>query len=270
MPDPNSVEGGSGGVPPKKPAPFLFFMVKKLTTTVRIGETIVPTTIHLESRHGFRASLGKNGLILRLPTRTSQTELQEKLVWATDWLQKVFEKKPKLQLAHQPKNWKTGDEITVGKRKYFLEIDFEDRETHVAKLQNAKIILQLSRHDNPAHLQKSIKTLLSRTIAQDFLPEITARVHELNQRFFKKNIKSVSLKYNASNWGSCSTKENINLSTRLLFAPPEVVDYVIVHELAHLIEMNHSDRFWAIVGKVMPDFEAKERWLKKHGPLCDF
>ena len=245
-------------------------MVKKLTTTIRVGEAIVPATIHLESRRGFRASLGKNGLILRLPTRSTQADVQEKLVWATDWLQKLFEKKPKLKLAHQPKNWQTGDEITVGKRKYRLEIEFEDRETHAAKLQNAQISLKLSRRDSPTHLQKSIKTLLSRTIAQDFLPEITARVHELNGRFFKKNIKSVSLKYNATNWGSCSSMDNINLSTRLLFAPPEVVDYVIVHELAHLVEMNHSDRFWAVVGRVMPDYEVKEKWLKKNGALCDF
>lgn len=245
-------------------------MVKKLTTTVRVGEAIVPATIHLESRSGFRASLGRNGLILRLPARTSQADLQEKLVWATDWLQKLFEKKPKLKLAHQPKNWKTGDEITVGKRKYRLEIEFEDRETHAAKLQNAQISLKLSRRDSPTHLQKSIKTLLSRTIAQDFLPEITARVHEINQRFFKKNVKTISLKYNASNWGSCSSKDNINLSTRLLFAPPEVVDYVIIHELAHLVEMNHSDRFWAVVERVMPDYMEKEKWLKKHGSTCDF
>ena len=68
-------------------------MVKKLTTTVRVGEAIVPATIHLERRGSFRVSLGKNGLILRLPSRSTQSELQEKLVWATDWLQKVFEKK---------------------------------------------------------------------------------------------------------------------------------------------------------------------------------
>ena len=59
-------------------------------------------------------------------------------------------------------------------------------------------------------------------------------------------IKGIFLKYNHSNWGSCSHNGNINLSTRLLFAPEAVQDYVIVHELAHLVEPNHSDRFWAL------------------------
>jgi predicted metal-dependent hydrolase len=78
------------------------------------------------------------------------------------------------------------------------------------------------------------------------------------------------LKYNQTNWGSCSTRGNINLSTRLLFAPDDVIDYVIIHELAHLLEMNHSNRFWNIVKKAMPEYREKEVWLKKNGHLCDF
>ena len=57
---------------------------------------------------------------------------------------------------------------------------------------------------------------------------------------------------------------------RLLFAPPEVVDYVIIHELAHLIELNHSHRFWAEVARAMPNYEEQEAWLKKYGAACDF
>ncbi|MDV7393186.1 M48 family metallopeptidase, partial [Arthrospira platensis SPKY1] len=77
-------------------------------------------------------------------------------------------------------------------------------------------------------------------------------------------------KYNSSNWGSCSSGRNINLSTRLLFAPPAVQDYVIIHELAHLVELNHSDRFWKLVSEIMPDYEEKEKWLKEYGHLCEF
>ncbi|MCB0682671.1 MAG: M48 family metallopeptidase, partial [Saprospiraceae bacterium] len=65
-------------------------------------------------------------------------------------------------------------------------------------------------------------------------------------------------------------KRNINLSTRLLFAPPKVIDYVIIHELAHLVEMNHSRRFWDLVAAAMPDYEEQEKWLKKFGHRCDF
>ena len=102
------------------------------------------------------------------------------------------------------------------------------------------------------------------------MPEITRRVIELNRKHFQKPVKGVRLKYNHSNWGSCSRSGNINLSTRLLFAPPDVIDYVIVHELAHLVELNHSPRFWNIVEKAVPDYRDKEKWLKENRNLCDF
>ena len=118
---------------------------------------------------------------------------------------------------------------------------------------------------------KTIKKLLSRVIAKDFYPHIVRRVNELNQQFYKiPNIKSVSLKYNTSNWGSCSSTGNINLSTRLFFAPEAVIDYVIIHELAHFFEQNHSNRFWAKVAEAMPDYEVYDNWLSDHGSECDF
>jgi predicted metal-dependent hydrolase len=63
-------------------------------------------------------------------------------------------------------------------------------------------------------------------------------------------------------WGSCSASGNINFSWRLIMAPDDVIDYVILHELAHTIELNHSHRFWAIIAEVMPDYE--QRKLKLH------
>ena len=63
---------------------------------------------------------------------------------------------------------------------------------------------------------------------------------------------------------------NINISTRLLFAPDDVLEYVCIHELAHLIEHNHSQRFWMLVAQAMPDYTAKETWLKEKGDACRF
>ena len=63
-------------------------------------------------------------------------------------------------------------------------------------------------------------------------------------------------------WGSCSAKGGLNFSWRLLLAPPEAVDYVVVHELAHLVEFNHSPRFWAIVKGILPDYKARRQSLK--------
>lgn len=68
-----------------------------------------------------------------------------------------------------------------------------------------------------------------------------------------------------SRWGSCSSRGTLRFNWRLLMAPPDVLHYVAAHEVAHLLEMNHSDRFWAHVERCIPDFEVHRRWLKKHG-----
>ncbi len=66
-------------------------------------------------------------------------------------------------------------------------------------------------------------------------------------------------------WGSCSSTGNLNFNWRLILAPPAVLDYVVIHELAHRRELNHGPRFWALVAAHCPDYRAHQRWLKAHG-----
>ena len=75
----------------------------------------------------------------------------------------------------------------------------------------------------------------------------------------------IAVRCQKSKWGSCSAKGNLNFNCLLLLAPETVLDYVVVHELCHRLEMNHSPRFWARVASVLPDYEARRRWLKTHG-----
>lgn len=74
----------------------------------------------------------------------------------------------------------------------------------------------------------------------------------------------VTIKDIRSKWGSCSSKGNINLNWRLIKAPDWVADYIILHELAHTIHLNHSADFWALVGKICPDYRTAEQWLKTY------
>lgn len=76
----------------------------------------------------------------------------------------------------------------------------------------------------------------------------------------------VSVKNHRSRWASCSRGGNLNFSLLLAAAPPAVIDYVIIHELAHTVEMNHSGRFWSIVEKADPGFKEHRAWLVDHSP----
>lgn len=75
----------------------------------------------------------------------------------------------------------------------------------------------------------------------------------------------IAIREQKTRWGSCSSKGNLNFNWRLIFAPPEVLDYVVVHELAHRREMNHSKAFYNIVESVLPDYKKSRRWLRENG-----
>ena len=75
----------------------------------------------------------------------------------------------------------------------------------------------------------------------------------------------VTIRNQKSKWGSCSAKGNLNFNCLLTLCPPEVLDYVVIHELCHRKEMNHSPKFWAEVEKYAPDYQARRKWLKDEG-----
>lgn len=76
---------------------------------------------------------------------------------------------------------------------------------------------------------------------------------------------SISIRDQKTRWGSCSSRGTLSYNYRLIFAPREVLDYVVVHELCHLTYLNHSKDFWNKVASVMPDYKVHKNWLKEHG-----
>lgn len=91
---------------------------------------------------------------------------------------------------------------------------------------------------------------------------IKARLAHFNA-YYKFSYNRVSIKIQASRWGSCSIKGNLNFNYGLVKLPMHLLDYVVVHELCHLKEMNHGPKFWALVGETIPDYVAKRKELRK-------
>ena len=98
--------------------------------------------------------------------------------------------------------------------------------------------------------------------------KIAPRVR-IHARALGVDIAGVKIVDNRFRWGSCTLNDNVNLNWRLIKAPMFVIDYVIVHELAHLIEANHTPRFWNIVRTQAPTMDKAKAWLKEHGQLLE-
>jgi predicted metal-dependent hydrolase len=102
-----------------------------------------------------------------------------------------------------------------------------------------------------------------RGLAERELPPRVATLAQLHQL----SVHRVTVRNQRSRWGSCSRRRTISLNWRLIQTPEFVRDYIILHELMHLRQMNHSSRFWHEVKRVCPDYEQAERWLKQHREL---
>ena len=106
----------------------------------------------------------------------------------------------------------------------------------------------------------TVKAVL-RTKARDALDAAVTR----HARDIGRPCAAISLRDTRSRWGSCTATGKIMLSWRLIMAPAEVLDYVAAHEVAHLIEMNHSARFWRLTAQLCPDFQRHRDWLRLNG-----
>lgn len=123
---------------------------------------------------------------------------------------------------------------------------------------DGKAVLKVS--GMPEHIGRRIATFLKKEARADL--ERLARFHA---RSISASINSISMKDTRSRWGSCSSEGNLSFSWRIVMAPPSVVDYLAAHEVAHLKEMNHGPRFWALCKKLCPHTEEAKAWLKRHG-----
>lgn len=100
-----------------------------------------------------------------------------------------------------------------------------------------------------------------RRAAKDYFTSRCAYYHTLTGGVYH----TITVRDQKSRWGSCSSRGTLSFNYRLMFAPPSVLDYVVVHELCHLTHMNHSRDFWDMVARVMPEYKTYKQWLRDHG-----
>jgi predicted metal-dependent hydrolase len=230
------------------------------------GKTRVPYKIIVERRGNIRASIATKQAYLRLPPYITSARIRKEHVKFLDWIRIQIHANPAIRKRFTLKKYYSGQSINVMDHAFQLELIFDSQiKQNKAKLYHKDGLVQIKLLSQDHVL--ATPRLLSRTFGHHFLPAVINRVENLNQQHFNFEYNNVRLKYNKSNWGSCSTKKNINLSTRLLLAPNFIRDYVIIHELAHLKEMNHSNPFWKLVQEVMPDYKQAEFWLKENSQI---
>lgn len=234
--------------------------------TLIINGTPIPVQVSLERRNGYRASFTKKGLMLRIPASLSASKQQEIHTQLLDWAKKAVSKRPNLLKKYTAPDYRSGHTIKTFKTIHTLKIRYGQRKTVGVEVVDGYILATLPMKDPDRRLEKKH---IAKALAKHYKPDVLQALEYWN-RFFPVQFNDLRMKYNSSNWGSCSSKGNINVNTRLVLCPGKVIDYVLVHELAHLVQPNHSPKFWAEVARVMPDYHKHETWLKTVGAGIDF
>lgn len=148
-------------------------------------------------------------------------------------------------------------------KSYSFKIEYSNKLPTGIRIERTTVIL------NP--LDPSITTWtaqhtaqLNRFLKQTARTYIETRTHQLAEKM-SIQYKTIRYKEQVSRWGSCSSDGNLNFNWRLVHAPPTIIDYVIIHELAHRTHMNHSAKFWNLVATYDPEHAVHRGWLKRHG-----
>jgi predicted metal-dependent hydrolase len=126
------------------------------------------------------------------------------------------------------------------------------------RIEKDKLILNLN-----LSTSVSERSVLERWLRQEAAQLIESKSHNWSQKIGVK-FNKITVRDQKTRWASCSLKGNLSFNWRLIMAPEVVVDYVVVHELCHLHEMNHSRRFWAWVAKFSPDWKERRKWIDSH------
>ncbi|MBM3153062.1 MAG: M48 family metallopeptidase [Chloroflexi bacterium] len=193
-------------------------------------------------------------LTVRAPLHMADAHIRQFVEAHTDWIVKA-QAKARLVSPPQPKQFTDGETFLYLGKSYPLTLVPRQRPS----LTFDRSAFRLAQSALP-----KAQEAFTRWYKQQALAVFTDRVDALAKQFGFR-YERIRISSARTRWGSCSSKGALSFTWRLVMAPPEVVDYVVIHELVHTKVRNHSKTFWARVGELMPGYKTHVRWLKQNG-----
>ena len=232
------------------------------------GHTI-PVTVYFERRTNARVSAGKDSVLLRIPAKCTDQQISEYKQWCSRWIKKQWQSSERFRAAYMPCDVTTFKRVFTVDKEFSLKVSTSQRKMARGVIEDDAILLEIPDDWTDIARSNTAYRMIHDLLARFYKPAFERRVRAMHEGRYSKKIKSITLRNMSSRWGSCSQYGELTFSTRLLFAPRAVQDYVILHELCHLDVLDHSDRFWKRVASIDPNYARKEQWLDESGHLCD-
>lgn len=218
---------------------------KRMTMKIQFDERTIECNVQYSKRTKIAIQLETNGLItVKAPNGTPEADIVHVMEKNKKWLLDNTNKLEQARASMLPmaKEYQEQGQFLYLGKKYFLHELIEVGDSSEEEL----------RH----RLKKFYFTSCKKIVLE--------RIEEY-QKQLRVKPKSIEIEESTTKWGSCHSSKKITFNYRLAMAPVEVIDYVIVHELCHLLHMNHDRSFWRRLGSTMPDYKDKEEYLARHG-----
>ena len=213
---------------------------------------MTPHKIIKSKRKTLSLSINENAeLIVRAPNQISNKKIEEFIIEKSKWINK---NKNLMQSRINEMNDSDSDYLFLGNIYPLIKV-YEN--PNKIDFNGTEFITSIENQDK---FKSSLKSWYKIKFKEIAIP----RLNYFSDKYNLK-INQVRFKNQKTLWGSCSSKNNINLNYLLVMAPMVVIDYVIIHELVHTIHKNHSENFWNAVEAIMPDYKKAKKWLNKNG-----
>ncbi len=230
-----------------------------------IDNKILEYEITRSNRKTIALTITEEGsLHIKAPYRCSIGIIEGFLKEKQQWIKTKLQHIEKINENRFERNFIEGDKLDFLGNSYELKVIYDSNGAVRAGFNNEGFILKL-----PSTMKdREIKELKQKSL-EALYRKLARKVFEERTAYYSKiigvSVNRISIKEQKTVWGSCSSKNNINYNWKLVMAPLNILDYVVIHELCHIIERNHSINFWKVVAEFAPDYSLSMEWLKEHG-----
>ncbi len=218
--------------------------------------------LHYQLERRQRRTVGlkitDSGLVVHAPKRITLSLLESLIAQKSDWILKKLNARKEDSLPAL--QWQDGEQLLLLGNTVTLAVRHDVRSKAVSHQPGLLELAMPNHHEAPAVARKVLQWYKKQAVI-DFSRRLEIFAAKLGVPLPKLLISNARTR-----WGSCNSKREIRLNWRLLQAPPHLINYVVCHELAHLKEMNHSAKFWAVVASIYPDYKSAEKELKLWSP----
>ncbi|WP_411843109.1 M48 family metallopeptidase [Salinicoccus sp. HZC-1] len=232
---------------------------------IKYGSTEIYYSMYSEVRNDLKITVNLiNGVEVHAPADIDEKILSQLLYKKAPWIVQKIEELNEVKHTIQPIEFVSGEKLPYLGRNYRLKVYRENIKDASIQFHQGRFIAKVPNDWS----QKEVQYHLEQEMISWYKVHGTKKVIEranIYQEMINVVPRSLTLKSQLKRWGTCTQNGDIYLNWRLVMAPVGVIDYVLVHELAHLIELEHNEKFWRIVRHTLPHYKASKEWLRVHG-----